>query len=241
MKRFIFALLIATVAATAGSDVAAQSKINASLSQVDGQAETTVWILHGDTRRNFDTGSPVPGMTAGHLEISGRASVGQTATDGGDYEEALDRLVGRVSWASIGQDMNLYVGGDILSELTSAEAYGSDYSIRLSAGIERKVAVPGLTLAGRFGYGVDYDRHQDHEADSHGLVSSVVLLVELPAGELESHTETFRGSDAFSLQSYNTLSARLTGNFIATANINVLKLRERDTHTELLVGVGLAF
>ena len=240
MKGRILAVLLACAIATQAAPAAGQTRINTAFTQVTGDTEALSWALHGDTRLELETGSCLPNMDRGRLELEGRAAIGHTRQDG-EFIKTVDRLTGRALYSSEGQDLNLYAAADVLSEIQSAEAYGSDYTIRISTGLERAVDIGTAQLRGRFGFGVDWDRYQDHNTEDTGLVTAIDLTIPLEGGTITLQTETFRGKDTFTLQHYGTLTARLTGSLIGTLNVNLLKQPERKLRTELLAGVGFAF
>lgn len=239
MKRLLLAVLAVAIASIT-TGLSAQTKINTSFSQVTGETKALTWVLHGDTRVSIDTGNCLPNSDEARLDLEGRAAIGHTREDG-EYTKTVDRLVARAMYSSIGEDLNLYASGDVISEFDAGPDHGSDYTIRVSTGLERAVEVGLTKLRGRFGFGLDWDRYQDHNTDAAGLVTGIDLVVPLPAGDLTLQTEAFRSKDVFTFQHYGTLSARLTGNVIATVNLNLLKQRDRDLHTEILAGVGYAF
>lgn len=241
MKRFLFAVLAVAIASIATiTDLSAQTRVNTSFSQVTGTTEALTWVLHGDTRVSIDTGNCLPNSDEARLDLEGRAAIGQTREDG-EYTKTVDRVVARAAYSSIGEDLNLYAAGDVISEFDAGPDYGSDYTIRVSTGLERAVSIGLAELSGRFGFGLDWDRYQDQNTDAAGLVTGIDLIVPLEAGSITLQTETFRGKDTFTLQHYGTIAARLTGNLIATINVNLLKQRDRKLRTELLAGVGFAF
>lgn len=249
MKRYVFtyitAVLLAVGCIAYCGAAEGQTKIHGAFSSVSGDTDALSWIVNGSTRYSQETRYILFGryIYDGRIDAEARVSLGQTRQDAsGEYVESVDRVTAEALYSIECNDLNLFTATHLTSEVTADSVSGSDYTARLSAGVERRVSLGGLVLAGRFGPAVENERYMDETQNELGVESAVELRT--PVGrysDLTVKVNTFRGRGGFTMHNHNNLTARLIGLLAATVDVNLIKQRDRDWHTEFQVGLGFAF
>lgn len=248
--RFIVSILI-VMCMTLSTQ--AQTRVVTSFSQTTGETAGTTWVLHGSSQYQTEVALAIPLIPqwAGRVDLNGRASLGYTREgDEGDYSEVINRISGEWTYTGYGkQGLDAYTSVGIVSEILANDGdemnmigYGSDYTLTSAMGLSRSVAAGHTLIHGRFGGAYERYRAKDMSGGEFGIESMLMFLVPLSKqSSISSKTNTFRSSEVFTLQSYNTLQVRLSHNLALNIDANLIKLRERDWASELQVGLGYVF